>query len=121
MIADQNEGMHFVNTLEPKDNKNSFYMKDISATLNKSPSRVFEPFGKISFFAMSAKKNLLVLYTEAESKGRIIVLPTDLSKELNRLETNLLDAKGLTWTGTDLPLLSYPDKIVLVGPNSFEI
>jgi hypothetical protein len=48
------------------------------------------------------------------------VLSSDLEKEINRTDTRMLDAKGLTWCGNDLPILSYPDRIVLVGPNSYE-
>jgi hypothetical protein len=76
-----------------------------------------ELFGKISFMALNAKRDLLAFYTESETKGRIIVLKADLSKEFNRLDTKLIDAKSLVWCGNDAPILTYPDKIVLVGPN----
>lgn len=33
----------------------------------------------------------------------------------------MIDAKSIDWCGNDAPVLSYPDKIVLVGPNQFEI
>ena len=71
--------------------------------------------------ALNAKKDLLAFYAEAETKGRMIVLKSDLSKEFNRLDTRLTEAKSLAWCGNDVTVLSYPDKIVLVGPNSSEI
>ena len=67
--------------------------------------------------ALNAKKDLLAFYTEADSLGKIIVLKSDLSKEFNRLDTRLIDAKSLVWCGNDAPILTYPDKIVLVGPR----
>lgn len=67
--------------------------------------------------ALNAKKELLAFYTEAETKGRIIVLKSDLSKEFNRLDTRLIDAKALIWCGNDAPILSYPDKIALGNNN----
>mmetsp|Transcript_27223 Transcript_27223/g.26264 ORF Transcript_27223/g.26264 Transcript_27223/m.26264 type:complete len:326 (-) Transcript_27223:1065-2042(-) len=71
--------------------------------------------------ALNAKRDLLAFYTEAESQGKIIVLKADLSKEFNRLETGLMEAKSLVWCGNDAPILTYPDRIVLVGPRQYEI
>ncbi len=70
--------------------------------------------------ALNAKKELLSFYSQPDVQGRIIVLKPDLSAEFNRLDTGLRDAKGLEWCGSDAPVLSYPDKIVVVGPNESE-
>ena len=70
---------------------------------------------------MNAKKDLLSFYSESDTKGRIIVLKSDLSKEFNRIDTKLIDAKTLDWCGNDITVLTYPDKVVMVGPNQFEI
>lgn len=78
--------------------------------------KTLEPFGKISFIALNSKKDLLSFYAEAETRGRMIILKSDLSKELNRMDTKLVDAKQLVWAGNDITVLSYSDKIVLVGP-----
>jgi hypothetical protein len=67
--------------------------------------------------SLSTKKDLLAFYAEPETKGRLIVLKSDLSKELNRMDTRLIDAKQLTWCANDIPILAYPDKIVLMGPS----
>ena len=37
-----------------------------------------EPFGKVKFIALSAKKNLLAMYCDPDTHGRIIVLKSDL-------------------------------------------
>ncbi len=71
--------------------------------------------------ALNAKKDLLALYCESETRGRIIVMKSNYTREFNRLDTKLLDAKGLDWCGNDAPVLTYPDKVVLVGPNQYEI
>lgn len=67
--------------------------------------------------SLNAKKDLLAFYAEADKKGRMIVLKSDLSKEFNRMDTKLTDAKQLAWCGNDITILAYPDKIILVGPN----
>jgi hypothetical protein len=46
-------------------------------------------------------------------------MKSDRSAEFNRFDTELLEAKGLDWCGNDAPVLTYPDKIVIVGPNDF--
>ena len=48
------------------------------------------------------------------------MLKSDLSKEFNRLETGLIEAKGLKWCGNDAPVLVYPEKVFLLGPNETE-
>lgn len=116
LIADPNEGFYLI-----RENKgNSVYMTDLSKLANDAKKN-FEPFGKISYFALNAKKDLLAMYTEAETVGRMIVLKSDLSKEFNRLNTKLIEAKSLEWCGNDVTVLSYPEKIALVGPNEAEM
>lgn len=111
-IPDPVEGFHVV-----RENKgNSIYLKDLSDMGGGDKA----PFGKISFMALNAKKELLAIYSEAETRGRIIVLKSNLTKEFNRFDTRLLEANSLDWCGNDAPVLTYPDKIVLVGPNMFE-
>lgn len=39
--------------------------------------------------ALNSKKDLLALYAEPESKGRIIVMKSNYTKEFNRLDTRL--------------------------------
>jgi hypothetical protein len=77
-------------------------------------------FGKVQYLALNAKKELLALYTEAETKGRIIVLKAALNAEFNRFDTKLIDAKALDWCGNDAPVLTYPTRVVIVGPNEYE-
>lgn len=71
--------------------------------------------------ALNAKKDILAMYCESETRGRIVVMKSNFKKELNRFDTKLIDAKGLDWCGNDAPVLTYPDKVVLVGPNQFEV
>jgi hypothetical protein len=70
--------------------------------------------------ALNAKKDLLAFYTDADTRGRMIVLKSDLTKEFNRLNTGLIEAKSLDWCGNDVTVLTYPERIVLVGPNESE-
>lgn len=95
-------------------------MMDLSKLQNndKDPS---EPFGKIQYMALNAKKDIIAFYCESEVKGRVIVLRSDLTKEMTRNDTKLVEAKSLGWCGNDAPVLAYPDKIIIVGPKQFEI
>lgn len=43
-----------------------------------------ESFGLVKFISLNAKKELLALYSDPDSVGRIIVLRADLSEEVNR-------------------------------------
>lgn len=70
--------------------------------------------------ALNAKKELLALYCEPNSRGRIIVMKADLKAEFNRFDTKLQEAKGLEWCGNDAPCLAFPDKVVIVGPSDKE-
>ena len=46
-----------------------------------------EPFGKVKYIALSAKKNFLAMYCEPDTHGRIIVLKSDLRQEMDRKDT----------------------------------
>ena len=70
--------------------------------------------------ALNAKKEMLAFYVETDSGSRVIVLKSDLKKELNRQEIKMSGATSLVWVGNDTTLLTFPDKIMLVGPNSFK-
>ncbi len=48
-------------------------------------------------------------------------MKSNYTKEFNRFDTRLIEAKGLDWCGNDAPVLTFPDKIVLVGPEQFEV
>ena len=41
-------------------------------------------FGKVQFMALNAKRELLALYCDSETRGRIIVLKSNLNAEFNR-------------------------------------
>lgn len=117
LVTDPDNGFHWI-----KENKNNmFHVQDLSQLASGSAKKSADPFGKISFMALNAKKDMLAFYAEGETKGRVIVLKSDLTKEFNRFDTKLLDAKALDWCGNDITVLSYPDKIALVGPNVFDL
>lgn len=48
------------------------------------------------------------------------MLKSQLNAEFNRFDTKLTDAKSLEWCGNDAPVLTYPERIVIVGPNEYE-
>jgi hypothetical protein len=50
----------------------------IKKQIDDSPS-----FGKVQFMALNAKKELLAMYCEPNTKGRIIVMKADLAAEFN--------------------------------------
>lgn len=103
-----------------RENKdNTLYLPDLSRLATDSKKK-YEPFGKISFMSLNAKKDLLAFYADGENNGRMIVLKSDLTKEFNRIDTGLTEAKSLDWCGNDVTVLTYPDEIVLVGPNEHE-
>ena len=47
-------------------------------------------------------------------------MKADRSAEYTRLDTGLTDAKAIDWCGNDAPVLTFPDQIVIVGPNEYE-
>ena len=47
-------------------------------------------------------------------------MKNDCKDEFNRFDTGLLDAKQLDWCGNDAPVLTFTDKMVVVGPNEKE-
>lgn len=49
-----------------------------------SANATYKAFGKVEKFALNAKKEMLTLYSEPETLGRIIVMKSDLTKELGR-------------------------------------
>ena len=56
------------------------YLKDLSSTSDSASPE----FGKVSFIAFSAAKNMFALYADSDSSGNVIVCRSDLAKELNR-------------------------------------
>jgi len=84
-ITDPDEGIHLV--IENKNN--SIYLKDLGEF---SMDAAAKPLGKISCLAMNAKKDILSLYADSGRNGTIIILKSDLEKELNRLDTHQIDA-----------------------------
>lgn len=111
LIADPVEGFHVLQ----ENPQNVPHMKELK---DDQPA---VPFGKVQYMALNAKKDILAMYCESETRGRIVVMKSNFKKELNRFDTKLIDAKGLDWCGNDAPVLTYPDKVVLVGPNQFEV
>ena len=79
-----------------------------------------EPFGKVKYIALSAKKNYLAMYCDPDTHGRIIVLKSDLRQELDRKDTFQMGASQLCWCGNDCIVLSVFDKLVIIGPAEHE-
>ena len=80
LVADPQSGFHL---LHHEDENYAQYCQDLSV-FNQEEGSQNLPFGKIEKFALSAKKDLLAIYANTES-GDLIVLKSDLTKELNRL------------------------------------
>ena len=50
------------------------------------------PFGCVKFIALNAKRNLLALYADAETTGRIIVMTANLRTAYDDKETQQTNA-----------------------------
>ena len=74
-----------------------------------------DSLGKIERFALSANKKLLAIYSNTD-QGDLIVLKSDLTKELNRLRTGMVGAENLIWCGNDTTVMEFIDKVIMVGP-----
>lgn len=83
LITDPVEGIHLV-----KGAETAVHMKYQSDLLDMDDDEAnAEPFGKVKYIALSAKKNYLAMYCEPDTHGRIIVLTADLRRELDRKDT----------------------------------
>jgi hypothetical protein len=60
---------------------------------------------------------LLAVYSNL-TKGDLIVLSSDLTKEVNRLRTGMVGAENLIWCGNDVTVLVYYDKVIMVSPGN---
>ena len=47
-------------------------------------------------------------------------MKSTLNAIFNTFDTQLSNAKSLDWCGNDAPVLTYPDRVVIVGPNEYE-
>lgn len=72
--------------------------------------------GKITHMALSSNQDMLALYSQWNGMARVIVMRTDRSRAYSKIETPL-NAKSLYWCGSDAPVLTFSDSIVLVGPE----
>ena len=63
---------------------------------------------------MNNKQDLMTFYTNVKAEGNIVVLLTDRTQELDRIErTELTDAIGTIWCEGGI-LLYYDDRIMFV-------
>ena len=70
LVPDPVEGFYVI-----KENKgNTQHLTRIADDYDGGDSK---PFGKIQYLALNSKKDLLALYAESESRGRIIVLKSN--------------------------------------------
>ena len=64
--------------------------------------------GRVSYMALSAKKDLLALYSQQNGLAKVIVMRTDRSRAFSKVDTPL-NAKSLYWCGSDAPVLVFSD------------
>ena len=77
LVPDPESGFHVLS-----ETRNNMYLQDLSKhSDDKAGSK---PFGKVEYMALNAKKDLLVLYCDAETRGRIIVMKSNYTREFNR-------------------------------------
>ena len=74
LITDPVEGIHLV-----KENAKAGYYKYASQLEDaEDEEEDTDPFGKVKYLALSAKKNYLAMYCDPDTVGKIIVLKADL-------------------------------------------
>ena len=57
----------------------------------------------------------MAIYANSDM-GTLIVLKSDLTQELNRLQTGMCAAENLIWCGNDVTVCEFIDKVIMVGP-----
>ena len=116
LITDPIEGIHLV-----KENAKAGYYKYASQLEDaEDEEEDTDPFGKVKYIALSAKKNFLAMYCDPDTTGKIIVLKADLKQEMDRKDTYQMGAQQLAWCGNDCMVLSVFDKLVIIGPKEHE-
>ena len=108
--CDKEEGIYYIT--EDK----SEYLRDLGAYSDGA----CPPFGHVQNIAYNAGKTMLALYTDSETTGTIVVILSDLSRELNRQQTAQVGASQVYWCGNSSIVLTINDKIAIVGPSETE-
>lgn len=119
LVADPYEGFHILTVKKPDEHfgrGEPTHHKDFRG-LCGDDAGADEPIGKIEHFALSANGKLIAIYAN-QDKGDLIVLKGGLSKLLNKLQTDMVGAERVIWCGSDVTVLEYTDKIILVGPGN---
>lgn len=57
------------------------HLRDLSQTAEQGDT---PEFGKVSFIAFNASKNMFAMYADSDASGNVIVCMSNLSAELNR-------------------------------------
>lgn len=74
-----------------KDNGDHTYYRYLSQLGDSDDEDEMEaessPFGQVKFIALNAKKTLLSMYCDAETRGRLIVTKADMSAVLDDKDT----------------------------------
>jgi hypothetical protein len=116
IIADPVAGIHYIK----ENNTNVHYRNSDELQEFDADCQQSEPFGKVSYIALSSKRQFLALYSNAETEGNIIVLSADLREYKGLKDTMQLNASSLCWCGNESIVLSVFDKIVIMGPEDQE-
>ena len=115
LVADPQEGFHLLVQEEDFDSNYARHFTDLQE-FNQDEDVQLDSLGKIERFALSANKKLLAIYSNTD-QGDLIVLKSDLTKELNRLRTGMVGAENLIWCGNDTTVMEFIDKVIMVGPQ----
>ena len=86
-IPDPTEGFHLV-----KENISHVYYRYFSELGDQDSDDEDEEqdstsFGQVKFIALNAKKNLIAMYCDAETTGRMIVMSSNMARVLDDKET----------------------------------
>jgi hypothetical protein len=88
MVTDPEEGFYLIKEGKQGNSGSVIKATDLSPFGNSGGS-----FGQIRHIAMNSKKEMITFYSESDTSGLIIVLKSDLSKELTRQDTGVVNAQ----------------------------
>ena len=83
-ITDPTEGFHL---LKDKKDSHVYYQYQSQVDDDDDDPDVSSPFGQVKYIALSAKKDMLAMYADAELSGRIFVMKTNMTRVLDDKET----------------------------------
>ena len=113
IVTDPIEGIHISREKEGR----AEYLKFRTDLIDEEPDDAGQdPFGQVKYLALNARKDMMAMYCDADSRGSIVLLK-NLKEESLRIEGSHVGASQLTWCGNDSIILSVFDQVVIIVPE----